>query len=367
MAERRRSERVFLRVPISVQAVDQSGQPFTEQTFTLEVNRDGARVGLKNSVRLGDELRITNLATGFAALFRVCVQCPQSYGGSPEWGVGASPSAAGLLSDFWGVAFEDLTGAAEPHISALLACGVCGHQELVPLSRLEYDILLQDLVLSRICTLCRTFTDWTPVEQQVRGAPSSPPHASRRTVEAIAEEAAAPSGQGVAANGPPAVPARPEEGPRPEASLPGGSGEGEGKAAAVDLRGEEAALEGVTAAAHAEEVAEGAPPATAPSEANRRVARRVPVGVPILIRTADGRTEETVTRDVSRTGLSFPTVLDLARGDLIEIVVGHGVVASPTTQQAEVVWRRPPQKGVKALAGARFTVVREREGSSQAR
>lgn len=359
MVERRRSERIFLRVPISVQAVDQSGQLFTEQTSTLEINRDGARIGLKNSVRLGDELRITNLTTGFAALFRVCVQCPQSYGGSPEWGVAASPSAAGLLSDFWGIVFEDLAERGAPHISALLACSVCGHQELVALSRPEYEILLQELVLPRICSVCHASTEWIPVEQQVRREPSGPPLAPGGAIGAAPAEAAAPSGEGVFGPRPPVVPARPEEGRLPQTGLPGVSGsvEGEGKAAAVEVTGEEAVAEAAAPAAPVEEAASTSQ-AAAPSEANRRVARRVPVGVPILIRTADGRTEETVTRDVSRTGLSFPTVLDLARGDLIEIVVGHGVVPSPTIQQAEVVWRRPPHKGVKALAGARFTVVR---------
>jgi PilZ domain len=393
MVERRRSERIFLRVPITVQAVDQNGQLFAEQTTTLEVNRDGARIGLKNSVRLGDEVRVTNLATGFSALFRVCVQCPQSYGGSPEWGIAVSPSIAGLMSDFWGVVFEDLAEAAQPHISALLECSVCGRQELVGLSRPEYDILLQDLVLPRVCPVCRTATDWDPAEPTGPKAPSgasptfgratgaaspaaptpvpqeqasAPPEANPAQTAPVRDEAA-PAELAPSTAAP--IPTRPEEGQLPEAGLPEVSSglEGEGKGVGLDAQKEEAGAEAVSRAGLAEQAipASGKGQTPAPAEANRRIARRVPVGVPILVRTSDGRTEETVTRDVSRTGLSFPTLLDLSAGDSVQIVVGHGVVASPTTQEAEVVWRRPTQKGVKALAGARFTVVREREPHRQ--
>lgn len=355
MAERRRSERIFLRVPITVQAVDQNGQLFAEQTTTLEVNRDGARIGLKNSVRLGDEVRVTNLATGFTALFRICVQCPQSYGGSPEWGIAVSPSVAGLMADFWGVVFEDLTEATQSHISALLACSLCGRQELVALSHPEYDILLQDLVLPRICTICRIATDWEPVEPKRRNVPAGPPLTAGRATGATSPEVpASPQAEQPSLQEPPSSTASPVPTTPEEARLP-------------EARREEAGAEAISQAVLGEQAISGSgtgqTPATA--EVNRRIARRVPVGVPLLVRTSDGRTEETVTRDVSRTGLSFPTLLDLSPGDSIEIVVGHGVVASPATQEAQVVWRRPGHKGVKALAGARFTVIREREAHSE--
>ncbi|HEY6290343.1 MAG TPA: hypothetical protein VI455_02120 [Terriglobia bacterium] len=164
MMERRRTERVFLQIPISVQGQDQSGNLFAERTSTIEVNRNGARVGLKNSLRVGDEVRVTNLATSSAALFRVAVQCPQNYGDSTEWGLALSTSMSELMTDFWGVTFEDLPEAAQPHISALLVCQVCGRQELVTISHLEYDVLRHELVLPRICQKCRTATDWEPAD-----------------------------------------------------------------------------------------------------------------------------------------------------------------------------------------------------------
>jgi hypothetical protein len=341
MIERRRSERIFLRVPITVQAVDQNGLPFAEQTTTLEINRDGARIGLSNSVRLGDEIRVTNLATGFVALFRINLQCPQTYGGLPEWGIAMSPSMAALMPDFWGVAFEDLTEATQPHIAALLACGLCSRQELVAISRPEYEILLQDLVLPRICTVCHVVTDWEPAEPKPSKAGVSgarQPNAKGGVNASTGPEHPTPVPSGVT---------KP-----PEAQPASRRATGASSQATPEAPPDQAPPETDQHEAEAE---------SEPSGAERRVARRLPVRVPILVRTSDGQTEETMTRDVSRTGVSFPTFLDLNAGDSIDIVVGYGVVASPTTQVARVAWRRPETKGVKVLVGAHFTAVRGHE------
>jgi hypothetical protein len=284
MAERRGTERIFFQIPIVVQGVDQQGKPFSEQTATIEVNRDGARIGLRNTPRLGAELRVTNTATRFSALFRVIVQCPQSYGNNPEWGVALSQPMPALMGEFWGIAFEDLKTPEQGHIAAPLLCRRCGRQELATISDAEYNVLLQSFALPRVCPVCRQATDWEPLT-------------------------AAGSRTGSAAS------------PEPET-------------AAVPVRLE-------------------------PDQPQRRGARRVAVRVPIRIKTMDGRFEETVSQDVSRTGLGFVTHLDLSPGDALEVVVGYGVVSSPVSQPAWVVWRRPLASGVKALVGVRFATAGE--------
>ena len=287
MAERRRTERVFLRIPIEVHGVDHQGKPFSEQTATIEVNRDGARIGLQNKPRLGAEIRMSNLATRFTALFRVILECPQSYGSSPEWGVALSQPLPDLMSDFWGIAFEDLKAPPEPHIAAPLLCRLCGRQELANISEAEYQVLLASFVLTRVCVNCHQSTEWEPSQTSVAG--SAPAHT----------EAQAP----------------PPERPGPAGSEP----------------------------------------------SQRRGARRVAVHVPIQIKTGDGRSEETLSNDISRTGLSFLTNLDLGAGDAIQVVVGYGIVNSPRTQNAWVVWRRPESSGPKALVGVRFATAEETE------
>lgn len=292
MAERRQTERIFFQIPIVVQGVDHQGKPFSEQTTTIDVNRNGARIGLKSVPRLGAEMRISNLATRFSALFRVVVQCPQSYGGSPEWGLALSQPMPDLMSEFWGIAFEELKTPMEAHIAAPLLCKLCGRQELVRISEPEYAVLLQNFILPRVCPVCRQLTDWEPC----------------------------PAG---------------------------------GLKTAVAWTLPESKVEPAMSGARAE-----------PEASQRRAARRVAVRVPILIKTADGQSEETVSHDVSRTGLSFATHFNLVAGDAINVVVGYGIVTAPATQEAWVVWRRPAESGVKAIVGVRFAKAGEIEAAT---
>jgi len=362
MTERRRTERIFLQIPISVQGQDRSGNLFAERTTTIEVNRNGARVGLKNSLRVGDEIRVTNLTTGSTGLFRVAVQCPQNYGESSEWGLALSTTMSDLMTDFWGVAFEDLPEAAEPHMSALLVCRVCGRRELVAISAPEYEVLRHELILPRICANCRTATDWDtadlgrPAERSGsagRNASPLPPVESATEAERRAVEH--PSEPGVSAG---QEDGRTGASAGSEAALPNAS---EGELAPVLGEREAAGSASSSVTAPSPDLDDkssaqtGGPETSAAEGAERRGARRVPIHVPILVLLADGTTEETFTKDVSKTGLSFPTALNISKGDSIEVVVGYGVVAHPTKQRARVARRIPDTLGVKAVVGAQFT------------
>ena len=50
---RRRSERLLITVPIRVEGVDRNGEKFTEETRTIVINREGARIYLKRLVAAG--------------------------------------------------------------------------------------------------------------------------------------------------------------------------------------------------------------------------------------------------------------------------------------------------------------------------
>jgi len=440
MTERRRTDRVFLRIPTRVQGLDLRGEYFSERTTTVEVNRDGARIELKSPLRMGDELRVTNLITGATALCRVTVECLQSYGELPEWGIALSTSMSDVVADFWGITFEDLPEEPQPHISALLSCTGCGRRELVTISHVEYDVLREDLVLPRVCQTCRTATDWEPVdltrpwppppgEDPSRhggaGEPESMPpgsgssSAGRRSgsgatpgpqgdegrltepasrIDSTPETSAGAAERGpdrpgphdsaagrassagihrgvqveerpaggksgsptlgseVPRNGTPEL-ARPEVSHRTATGREPKTEEGERRSAAQnDFASQTDSLRDGAAgdAAHQPALDEVNPDVTS-TGSERRVLRRVPVRVPILVQAPNGTTEETTTRDVSKTGLSFPTSLDLSKGDSIEVVVGYGVVAAPVRQKARVAWRRPDTQGARGLVGVHFT------------
>lgn len=304
MHERRRTRRVSLRIPIFVDGIDQSGNRFTEQGTTIEVNRDGARIALRNTPRLGAEVQITNLLTNATALFRTVVRCPQNYASVPEWGVVLTSPLSELVPEFWDVAFEDWSAQSEPELeaSALLRCRKCGRREMVGLTAPEYRVLLARKALPRVCAVCRASTVWEAAPAEL---PRFMPAPSVRTED------------------------------RHNAPLP------EAHAATPGLQ------------------------APAP-QVQRRGARRVAVQVPLLIRAFGDKTEQSTSRNVSKSGLSFATSLDVDTGDEIEIVVGYGVAKSPATQKARVVWRRPETKGVQALVGVQFTGTRPAKVPKQA-
>ena len=71
MQEKRNTERILLTIPIRVSAFGGSDGGFSEETYTVEINRDGARIALKHRVEPGDTLRIANMENLREADFRV--------------------------------------------------------------------------------------------------------------------------------------------------------------------------------------------------------------------------------------------------------------------------------------------------------
>ncbi len=179
----RKTRRIFTRISIRVRGVDQLAKAFSEDTTTVEINRDGARIGLQNVPRFGTKLKITNPKNNLTASFSVTHQCPQSYSGLPEWGVEFSNP----VPDFWGIAFEERKEEDEPVVSALLACLTCGRKEMVDLSPDEYKSLGEEFFLSRPCSACGTATNWEVVASEEEEPTGS-------SVAATGETTAAPTG-----------------------------------------------------------------------------------------------------------------------------------------------------------------------------
>jgi hypothetical protein len=67
----RRSQRVWVRVPVAIMGDTVAGSPFSEQCVTIVVNAHGALVTLASKVTIGQTLAIVNLATGEEVACRV--------------------------------------------------------------------------------------------------------------------------------------------------------------------------------------------------------------------------------------------------------------------------------------------------------
>jgi PilZ domain len=161
-AQRRHSERVLLRIPIEVKGKDGEGKVFKEVTSTLVINRDGARITLKQSVRPDDRITITNLLNRTSCPFRVVGQGGKSLGEGPEWGVECLEANLG----FWGIEFPDTIGRrglkpqAQEIVDALIECSICHFRELAQLRMVQFRMLSERSSLTRNCIQCTAATEW---------------------------------------------------------------------------------------------------------------------------------------------------------------------------------------------------------------
>jgi hypothetical protein len=99
-ADKRRTQRVLLQIPILVRAQFAGDTPLTEETSTLVVNADGALISLAMRVKPGQRLVLRNWSTAKEQDCRV-VHVREKPMGKNEVGI-AFPCP---MPTFWGLAF----------------------------------------------------------------------------------------------------------------------------------------------------------------------------------------------------------------------------------------------------------------------
>lgn len=168
---RRRTERVLLRIPIEISGEDLEGVSFKEKTYTLVINRNGARVALHANVQPGTVVTVKNPQTSLSARFRIVGPTSRSLGEIPEWGA----ECLELGVDFWGISFPEKGGRApQPElVDALIQCAVCQSQELAQLTMDQYRAASQAPV-RRPCAKCGKVTEWQFASKEAREGTVSP-------------------------------------------------------------------------------------------------------------------------------------------------------------------------------------------------
>ncbi len=99
--EKRRSDRVLIRVPIEVQGETVEGQPVKDVGYTAVVNRHGALVMLTARLSPNSQLTLTNKFTQETENFRVIWSGEKPTEGRYEAGI----EALNPRDDFWGIRF----------------------------------------------------------------------------------------------------------------------------------------------------------------------------------------------------------------------------------------------------------------------
>lgn len=98
--ERRHADRVMIRIPIRLQAIDSSGAPLSEEGEALVVSRTGALLQTRSPLPAGTTLVVTNALSRTAERFRVVWSAPETSG---RYDVGVEQMAD--HDSFWGVRF----------------------------------------------------------------------------------------------------------------------------------------------------------------------------------------------------------------------------------------------------------------------
>lgn len=181
---RRRSERLFLTLPIRVSGTDPKGRDFSEDCISINVSRHGARIRLRNALTVDDVIHITNLKNGQAAPFRVVARVsePQPDAEYTDWGVESLDPA----TEIWGVELRD-NPLEETAFSAVLQCNNCTIMSSFLLSHKEVGAIGASAFITRPCPRCGRETVWTYVASDRRQVPVPSSDARRLAKEDAAK------------------------------------------------------------------------------------------------------------------------------------------------------------------------------------
>lgn len=274
--DRRRTERLLLTIPIRVMAFGGYGGRFSEDTHTVEINRSGARIALRQRVTPNDTLRIVNLENFREADFRVvgATRLAAEQGG--EWGVECLEEGHNI----WGIDFPPLLASHDSQAGALLECRGCGQRRLHVLNFVELDILDASGVILQACAKCGQFSSWSYADRPL--GPGNAPTPQQLTSPPL---------------------------PRPE--------EWDGKA-------------------------------------ERRAHKRLPLKMPILVRSHNGQQQISKTENVSKGGFAACLSLDLPVGGTVTVVCPYTEGGPKLEQKAEVRLRKVFTAGERWLYGFKY-------------
>jgi hypothetical protein len=135
------------------------------------VNHAGAQIALRNTVNVGDEIRIINLESLKEADFRVAGPVRLNRGDISEWGVECLEEDRNI----WGIDFPPPLEATGAEAAALLRCRGCGKEALQVLTLVEADILEQTESIQKLCDKCEQYSTWEHADIERQAQSPLPP------------------------------------------------------------------------------------------------------------------------------------------------------------------------------------------------
>ncbi len=162
----RRSDRVWVELPIQILGSDATGRDFFEAGQTTVVSRNGAKIRVDRKLAPEQELTIKCLDTGREAVVRVAGQIesgPQGY----TYGVSFVDPEANL----WGIEFPPPVDSEDVVGRIVMECLACHTREVAYLDDFELEVLEANQSLSRHCKRCSDASVWKKSFGEVAAEP----------------------------------------------------------------------------------------------------------------------------------------------------------------------------------------------------
>jgi hypothetical protein len=154
--ERRRSDRIWLTLPVHAEGVDSNGQPFECEARAISICRHGARLQIGQSLNEGQAVRLKSPTGDDAADFRVVASFAHPGEKDGEYGVECSD----IKANFWGIEFPASDSDGPMDGKVLVECRKCKTIALLPLTLSEVEALRAMGLVGKPCPHCNTITLW---------------------------------------------------------------------------------------------------------------------------------------------------------------------------------------------------------------
>lgn len=151
----RRSDRVYMTVPIRIAGTDAMGFSFVEEAWTVVVSRHGAKILASRKLVPDQEVSVHCAETGADADARVLGQI-----GEEPQGIYYGISFLDDAANPWGIEFPPLDKGKEAVGRAVLECVGCHKREVVHLDEFEIEVLEANDAINRYCMKCTESTLW---------------------------------------------------------------------------------------------------------------------------------------------------------------------------------------------------------------
>jgi PilZ domain len=172
-SDKRRSDRLWLTLPLRVEVTDGNGQPVEYPGRAINLNRHGGRIQVPRELDPNQSLALHTPVGWYGTEFRVVETLTHS-----EHGCECGVECLHGENKIWGIEFPPIEKDMANEARALLECRSCHTIALVPLAFLEVVTLRAINMVGLDCPKCSAVTFWqyadmrVPIQREAEGAHS---------------------------------------------------------------------------------------------------------------------------------------------------------------------------------------------------